>query len=153
MHKPAVVSHNMLKVKRLESTMLPYCVFISKILIHFEVDCVSESKDEDAGESSSIPYRPLSEFDKAILKEIRYLKIICQGKRQDVSKIREHLNLNNQNEEEAAEDESSGEGSTPKESAAEEMHEDESEDEDVAEESNSDMLLRTYLKKKSKKRI
>ncbi|KOM57631.1 hypothetical protein LR48_Vigan11g066400 [Vigna angularis] len=42
---PATILDNMLKVTRLESAMLPYCVFISKILVHFGVDCVDESSE------------------------------------------------------------------------------------------------------------
>lgn len=42
---PTTIFDNMLKVTRPESTMLPYCVFISKILRHFGVDCVSESSE------------------------------------------------------------------------------------------------------------
>lgn len=48
-----VVSENMLKVTRLESTNLPYCVFISKVLIHFGVKCVNESC-ESYGKSNLI---------------------------------------------------------------------------------------------------
>ncbi|KOM29722.1 hypothetical protein LR48_Vigan748s000200 [Vigna angularis] len=40
---PAAISDNMLKVTRLESAKLSYCVFISKILVHFGVNCVDES--------------------------------------------------------------------------------------------------------------
>ncbi|BAT96027.1 hypothetical protein LR48_Vigan02g075100 [Vigna angularis] len=50
---PATISENMLKVTRLESEMLPYCVFISRILIHFGVECVSESY-ESYGKSNVI---------------------------------------------------------------------------------------------------
>ncbi|KOM54826.1 hypothetical protein LR48_Vigan10g071800 [Vigna angularis] len=39
---PAAISENMLKVTRLESTKLPYCVFISKILVHFGINCIDE---------------------------------------------------------------------------------------------------------------
>ncbi|XP_047161390.1 uncharacterized protein LOC124831443, partial [Vigna umbellata] len=42
---PAAISENMLKVTRLESTMLPYRVFISKVMIHFGVECVNESSE------------------------------------------------------------------------------------------------------------
>lgn len=42
---PATISDNMLKVTRLESAKLPYSVFISKILIHFGVNCIGESSE------------------------------------------------------------------------------------------------------------
>ncbi|WVZ14809.1 hypothetical protein V8G54_012375 [Vigna mungo] len=137
---PAAISDNLLKVTRLESAMLPYCVFISKIPIHFGADCVkgwqfkSEQveEDEDVGGSFSIPYRARSEFERALLKEIRSLKAICLGTREDFTEIKEHLNFENQNEEGADEKETGEEGSTPDESAA--MQEEESEDEDVEEE-------------------
>ncbi|KOM51876.1 hypothetical protein LR48_Vigan09g053500 [Vigna angularis] len=122
----------MLKVTRLESAMLPYCVFISKILIHFGVDCVDESsetynrnnliyksalhkmgmqhtpegwvfkveatkEDEEVEGSSSIPYRTKWEFERTILREMKSLKIMCQKTRDDIAKIKEHLNLENQN--------------------------------------------------------
>lgn len=41
----ATIFDNMLKVTRLEFAKLPYCVFISKILIHFGVDCIGESSE------------------------------------------------------------------------------------------------------------
>ncbi|WVZ06949.1 hypothetical protein V8G54_020295 [Vigna mungo] len=88
---------------------------------------------------------------KALLREIRSLKVICLGIREDASEIKEHLNLENQNEEEADEEELGKEGSTPDESVV--MQEEENEDEDVTEESNSDMLLKTYMKKKNKQKI
>lgn len=50
---PAAISENMLKVTRLESAMLPYYVFISKVLIQFGVECVSESY-ESYGKSNVI---------------------------------------------------------------------------------------------------
>ncbi|KOM43576.1 hypothetical protein LR48_Vigan05g118100 [Vigna angularis] len=129
----AAIFDNMLKVTRLESAMLPYCVFISKILIQFGVDYVSESSGS---------YGRNNMVDKAALHRMSLQHTPDGSQFKD-----EH------NEEEATEDESGGEGYTPEESVAEEMQEDESEDEDVAEESNSDMLLRTYLNKKNKKRI
>ncbi|KOM57961.1 hypothetical protein LR48_Vigan11g099400 [Vigna angularis] len=42
---PTTISDNMLKVTRLESAMLPYCVFISKVLIHLGVDSIGESSE------------------------------------------------------------------------------------------------------------
>lgn len=42
---PAAVTDNMLKVIRLESAKFPYCVFISKILVNFGVDCIGESSE------------------------------------------------------------------------------------------------------------
>lgn len=113
-------------------------------------------EDEEARGSSSIPHNARSEFEKALLKEIRSLKVIYLGIREDVSEIKEHLNLENQNKEEADEEEvdeeeSSKEGSTPDESAI--VQEEENKDEDAVEESNSDMLLRTYLKKTNKEKI
>ncbi|KOM29399.1 hypothetical protein LR48_Vigan661s003600 [Vigna angularis] len=165
----AAISDNMLKVTRLESVKLSYCVFISKILIHFGVDYIGESsesynrtslinkdalhkirmqhtpegwrfKDEiteegdEAGQSSSIPYRARSEFERTLLREINPFKIMCQETRIDVLEIKEHLKLNNIDEDQLAK-----EGSTPDDSDGME------EDENVFEESNSDMLLGTYL--------
>lgn len=49
----ASVYENMLKVTRLESAGLRYCVFISKVLIHFGVECVNESC-ESYGKSNMI---------------------------------------------------------------------------------------------------
>ncbi|KOM48321.1 hypothetical protein LR48_Vigan07g202500 [Vigna angularis] len=185
---PAAISDNMLKVTKFESAMLPYCVFISKVLIHLGVECINESsesygrtnmidksalhcmglqhtpdgwefknefveEDNDVAESSSIRYRPRSEFKKFMLKEIRSLKIVCQGIRKDVLVIKEHLNLNAHNEESEPEESSGGEGSTPVGSAIDDMEEEEEgQDDNVEEESNSDMILRTYLKKKNRKK-
>ncbi|KOM49360.1 hypothetical protein LR48_Vigan08g018700 [Vigna angularis] len=136
---PAAISENMLKVTRLESAMLPYCVFISRVLIHFGVECVNESnesygrsnmieksalhhmglhhglnawlfkdeyadEEEEATRSSSIPYRPRSEFEKFIVREMRPLKNLCQETRQDVLKIMGHLNLNDSDEGAVAEE-------------------------------------------------
>ncbi|KOM47885.1 hypothetical protein LR48_Vigan07g158900 [Vigna angularis] len=148
---PATISDNMLKVTRLESAMLPYCVFISKILIHFGVDFVDKSKEEEVEGSSSIPYRAKSKFERTILKEMKSLKIMCEKTRDDIAEIKEHLNLGNQNEKIATEEESGGEGSTLEVSSKKELQEEESMDEDVVDECNSDMPLGTYLKKKKKK--
>ncbi|WVY92730.1 hypothetical protein V8G54_031818 [Vigna mungo] len=164
----------MLKVARLESAKLPYYVFISKILVHFGVNCIGESsesysrisminkstlhkmgmqhtpdgwqfknevaeEDEKARQSSSIPYRAHSEFERNLLREIISLKIICQGTRDDVTKMKEQLLFQNRNGEEENEDDSGEEGSTPIETTA--MEEEESEDDDVAEESNKRAIL------------
>lgn len=42
---PTSILDNMLKVTRLEFAKLPYCVFISKILIHYGVDFIGESSE------------------------------------------------------------------------------------------------------------
>ncbi|KOM48156.1 hypothetical protein LR48_Vigan07g186000 [Vigna angularis] len=55
---PAAISENMLKVTRLESAKLPYCVFISKILVLFGVNCIDES---------SVSYNRTSLIIKAVL--------------------------------------------------------------------------------------
>ncbi|WVZ22589.1 hypothetical protein V8G54_001133 [Vigna mungo] len=104
--------------------MLSYCVFISKVLIHFGVGCISESsesynkangwqfkseyveEDEEVGESSSIPYRARLKFEGTLLREIRSLKIMYQGTREDVTKMKEHLIFEKRNEEGADEEES-----------------------------------------------
>ncbi|KOM45586.1 hypothetical protein LR48_Vigan06g089200 [Vigna angularis] len=115
----------------------------------FKVEATEE--DEEAEGSSSIPYRAKSEFERTILREMKSLKIMCQKTTDDIAEIKEHLNLQNQNEETTAEEESGGESSTPEVSSGEELQEEESMDEDVADECNSDMPLGTYLKKKKKK--
>ncbi|KOM43326.1 hypothetical protein LR48_Vigan05g093000 [Vigna angularis] len=107
---PAAISDNMLKVTRLESAKLSYCVFISKILIHFGVDYIDESKGwrfmdevtedgDEVGQSSSIPYRARSKFERTLLREIKSLKIMYQETRNDVLEIKEYLKLNNTDEE------------------------------------------------------
>ncbi|KOM58046.1 hypothetical protein LR48_Vigan11g107900 [Vigna angularis] len=55
---PAAISDNMLKVTRLESAKLSYCVFISKILVYFGVNCIDES---------SVSYSRTSLVNKAAL--------------------------------------------------------------------------------------
>ncbi|WVZ21007.1 hypothetical protein V8G54_008329 [Vigna mungo] len=106
-------------------------------------------EDEEAGQSSYIPYRARSEFKRISLREIRSLKIMCQGTNNDVTEMKKYLIIQNRKAEEDDEEDSGQEGSTPVESATTE--EEESEDDDVAEYSNSDMLLRPYLKKNKKK--
>ncbi|KOM52140.1 hypothetical protein LR48_Vigan09g079900 [Vigna angularis] len=168
----------MLKVTRLESAKLSYYGFISKILIHFGVECIDESSesynrtslinkaalhkmgmqhtpegwrftdevtkdDDEAGQSSSITYKARSEFERTLLREIKSLKIMCQETINDVLEIKEHLKLNNTNEDND-EDQSGEEGSKPDDSDGMEK------DENVVEESNSDMLLGTFLKKNKK---
>ncbi|KOM41079.1 hypothetical protein LR48_Vigan04g127700 [Vigna angularis] len=102
-------------------------------------DKVTKDGDE-AGQSSSIPYMAHSEFERTLLREIKSLKIMCQETRNDVLEIKEHLKLNNTDEDQSCE-----EGSTPNDS-----HEME-ENENVAEESDNDMLLGTFLNKNKKK--
>ncbi|KOM48322.1 hypothetical protein LR48_Vigan07g202600 [Vigna angularis] len=143
---PVAISNNMLKVTRLESAKLPYCVFISKILVHFGINCIDES---------NVSYSRASLINKAALHMMGLQhtfegcsQVMCQATRDDVLEIKEHLKLNNPDEDDN-EDESGEEGSTPDESTR--MNVDESEEEDIAEESNSDMLLKTYLKKNKMK--
>ncbi|KOM28764.1 hypothetical protein LR48_Vigan583s001500 [Vigna angularis] len=109
-------------------------------------------EDNVVAESSFIPYRPRSEFEKSLLKEIRSLKIVCQEIRQDVLDIKEHLNLDAHDEVVESEEGYGEEGSTPVRSVTEDMEEDERQDDNVEEESNNDMILRTYLKKINKKK-
>ncbi|KOM36017.1 hypothetical protein LR48_Vigan02g216700 [Vigna angularis] len=101
----------MLKVTRLESASLPYAVFISKVLLHFQVNCVEEScetynkrniidiivlhhmnlrhgpdgwlfKDENQDEeeapngSSAASFRPKSEFEKYMVRQMHSLSIL-----------------------------------------------------------------------------
>lgn len=40
---PTTIFDNILKVTRLDSAKLPYCVFISKVLVYFGVNCIGES--------------------------------------------------------------------------------------------------------------
>ncbi|WVY95063.1 hypothetical protein V8G54_034151 [Vigna mungo] len=129
---PAAISDNMLKVTRLESAMLSYCVFLSRFLFILELTALV-SQNEVAEEEE--------EFERTLLREIKSLKFMCQGTKDDI--------FQNRNKEEENEDDSGEEGSTPVETTV--MKEEENEDDDVAEESNSDMLLRTYLKKNKKK--
>ncbi|KOM48100.1 hypothetical protein LR48_Vigan07g180400 [Vigna angularis] len=75
-------------------------------------------EDQEVGQSSSIPYRARSEFERTLLREIRSLKIMCQGTRDDVTEMKEHLSFQNRNEEKENEDDSGEEGSTPVETIA-----------------------------------
>ncbi|KOM55437.1 hypothetical protein LR48_Vigan10g132900 [Vigna angularis] len=137
----------MLKVTRLESASLPYCVlFISKVVIHFVVECVKESsesyrksymidksalhhmglqhgpnkwllKDEYVGEEeeaaglSSTPYRPRSEFEKYMVRQMHSLNILCQNINQDVTAIKEKSQISGSDDEheESEEEEESDE--------------------------------------------
>ncbi|WVY95498.1 hypothetical protein V8G54_034586 [Vigna mungo] len=121
----------MLKVTRLKSAKLPYCVFISKILIHFGVDCIGESS-ESYNRTNMISQSALHMMQMQHTPEGWVFKS------------------------EAADVEGEAEQSfaIPYRAQFEferTMSEDNSDEEDMVEESNSDMLLKTYLKKNKKK--
>ncbi|KOM48181.1 hypothetical protein LR48_Vigan07g188500 [Vigna angularis] len=166
----AVISENMLKITRLESASLPYCVFISKLLIHFGVKCVNESsesygksnlidksalhhiglqhgpegwmfkdeyaeEEEEAAGSSSTPYRPRSEFEKYMVRQMHFLTILYQTISQDVNVIKEKLQMDKPDDENEEDEESE-----------EESEEDESGDDDDG------LLICDMKKNKNKKR-
>ncbi|KOM40988.1 hypothetical protein LR48_Vigan04g118600 [Vigna angularis] len=124
------ISDNMLKVTRLKSATLPYYVFISKVLIHFGVDYIYES---------SKSYSRTSLINKSALHKMGMQHT------PDGWLFKNEVAQEDEEAEEADEEESGEENSKPDECAR--MEEEKSEDDDVAEESNSDMLLKTYLKK------
>ncbi|KOM34379.1 hypothetical protein LR48_Vigan02g052900 [Vigna angularis] len=112
-------------------------------------------KDEYVGEeevaigSSTTPYRPRSEFEKHVVRQLHSLTIPYQTTRQDVMEMKKHLNMDDSYEKSEASEESGEEEST-----VEEIEEDEvSERDSVVEESVSDMLISNLKKKKNKKSI
>ncbi|KOM27172.1 hypothetical protein LR48_Vigan404s002300 [Vigna angularis] len=174
----AVVSENMLKVTRLESASLPYCMFISKFLIYFGVECVNESREsygrsnmsdksalhhmglqhgpdgwlfkneyvgeeEEAASSSLTPYRPRSEFEKKVVRQMHSLTILCQNICQDINDIKENLQMNESGNVEETEE-------SEKENDVEESEEGEK---SKAKESDDDMLICNMKKKKNTKRM
>ncbi|KOM55922.1 hypothetical protein LR48_Vigan10g181400 [Vigna angularis] len=126
----ATILINMIKLTRLDVTCLPYVVFISKVLHHYNVDYIEEScetYDENQNEedvhathnvsSSSGAFRPKTEFEKFIVRQMHSLSTLYQSHfdkiDKDIAAIQEKVGIqslsdDDEDEEEAMEEDENG---------------------------------------------
>ncbi|WVZ17332.1 hypothetical protein V8G54_010314 [Vigna mungo] len=150
---------NMLKVTRLELAKLPYCVFISKILIHFGVDYIGESSEsynktsmisQSALHMMQMQYTPEGWVFKSEVVDVEgeteqsstipyrarseFKRTMLRETRNDVLELKERMSFQDQWMDGENEEVSNEEESTPDVSVG--MSEDKSDEEVIADESN-----------------